>query len=76
MGLVETESIRSRYSVSSKGDTLLVFLEDDSMPVSSVTMADLPYATMKAIIDSNKYLTLPRLSNQVCSDQCEQKISS
>ena len=65
MGLRSTEGIVSRYSVSSKVDTLLIFNEDPSTPSASVAMADLPYATMKDIIESHQYLLLPRLSSQV-----------
>lgn len=65
MDRADTDSIRVRYSVSSKVDTLLVFHEDPHTPVASVAMTDLPYPTMKDIIDGNKFLVLPRLSSQV-----------
>ncbi|KAF2355455.1 hypothetical protein FHG87_013792 [Trinorchestia longiramus] len=64
MGLRTTEATVSRYSVSAKVDTLLVFREDASTPAASVAMADLPYATMHDIILSHQYLMLPRLSSQ------------
>ncbi|KAK4305788.1 hypothetical protein Pmani_022334 [Petrolisthes manimaculis] len=64
----DTDSIRVRYSVSSKVDTLLVFHEDPYTPVASVAMTDLPYPTMKDIIDGNKFLVLPRLSSQSVFD--------
>lgn len=65
MDRVDTDSIRARYSVSNKVDTLLVFQEDTGTPVASVAMTDLPYPTMKDIIEANKFLVLPRLSSQV-----------
>lgn len=65
MGLRSTEDIVSRYSVSTKVDTLLLFREDATTPAASVAMADLPYATMKDIIKSHQFLMLPRLSSQV-----------
>ncbi|XP_068204150.1 dnaJ homolog subfamily C member 16 isoform X2 [Palaemon carinicauda] len=64
MDRADTDSIRTRYSVSNKVDTLLVFHEDLHTPVASVAMTDLPYATMKDIIEGNKFLVLPRLSSQ------------
>ena len=59
-----------KYGVSAKVDTLLVFHEDPLMPVASVAMTDLPYPTMKDIIETNKFLVLPRLSSQVNFNQC------
>lgn len=66
MDRADTDSIRARYSVSNKVDTLLVFHEDMHTPVASVAMTDLPYPTMRDIIEGNKFLVLPRLSSQVC----------
>lgn len=65
LGQVDTDGIQKRYGVSSKVDTLLVLHEDILNPVASVAMTDLPYATMKDIIEANKFLMLPRLSSQV-----------
>lgn len=65
MDRADTDKIRARYSVSDKVDTLLVFHEDMQTPVASVAMTDLPYPTMKDIIEANKFLILPRLSSQV-----------
>lgn len=67
MDRADTDSIRARYSVSNKVDTLLVFHEDMHTPVASVAMTDLPYPTMRDIIEGNKFLVLPRLSSQVCA---------
>ncbi|CAL4095406.1 unnamed protein product, partial [Meganyctiphanes norvegica] len=64
----DTDSIRARYGVSNKVDTLLLFLEDSFTPAASVAMTDLPYPTMKDIIEANKYLLLPRLSSQAVFD--------
>lgn len=65
MGRAETDAIRERYGVSGKADSLLVFHEDPLNPVASVAMTDLPYPTMKDIVEANKFLMLPRLSSQV-----------
>lgn len=66
----DTDSIRTRFSVSNKVDTLLMFHEDMHTPVAFVALPDLPYATMKDIIDGNKFLVLPRLSSQVWLVDC------
>lgn len=68
MDRADTDNIRTLYSVSNKVDTLLVFHEDMHTPVASVAMTDLPYPTMKDIIEGNKFLVLPRLSSQVLLD--------
>lgn len=68
MDRADTDNIRTRYSVSNKVDTLLVFHEDMHTPVASVAMTDLPYPTMKDIIEGNKFLVLPRLSSQSVFD--------
>ncbi|XP_076028926.1 dnaJ homolog subfamily C member 16 l(3)80Fg isoform X2 [Oratosquilla oratoria] len=64
----DTDAIRVKYGVSSKVDTLLVFHEDPHTAVASVAMTELPYATMKDIIEGNKFLILPRLSSQAVFD--------
>ncbi|XP_018022171.1 dnaJ homolog subfamily C member 16 isoform X2 [Hyalella azteca] len=64
IGLRSTEAVVSRYAVSTKVDTLLVFREDASTPAASVAMADLPYATMRDVISTHQFLMLPRLSSQ------------
>ncbi|MPC13941.1 DnaJ subfamily C member 16 [Portunus trituberculatus] len=68
MDRADTDTIRARYSVSNKVDTLLVFHEDMHTPVASVAMTDLPYPTMRDIIEGNKFLVLPRLSSQSVFD--------
>lgn len=68
MDRADTDSIRQRFSVSNKVDTLLVFHEDMHAPVASAAMTDLPYPTMKDIIEGNKFLVLPRLSSQSVFD--------
>lgn len=60
-----TRGLCEKYSVPSNMDTFLLFHEDDNRPVARLSMADLPYAMMKDVIDANKYLELPRLSSQV-----------
>lgn len=58
--------IRDRLQVPSDMDSLLLFNENTERPVASVSMSDIPVQTLQDIINSNKYLLLPRLSSQVC----------
>jgi DnaJ family protein C protein 16 len=60
-----TENIRKRFKVPSDIETLLLFNENVNRSVASLSMADIPIKTMQDVIDSNKYLVLPRLSSQV-----------
>lgn len=60
------EEIRDRLQVPSDMDSLLLFNENTERPVASVSMSDIPVQTLQDIINSNKYLLLPRLSSQVC----------
>lgn len=45
-------------------DTVLLFNENSSRPIASVSMKDIPSSTLHNIIASNQYLALPRLSSQ------------
>lgn len=60
------EEIRDKLQVPSDMDSLLLFNENTERPVASVSMSDIPVQTLQDIINSNKYLLLPRLSSQVC----------
>lgn len=46
-------------------DTVLLFNENTTRPIASVSMKDIPSTTLNHIISSNQYLALPRLSSQV-----------
>ncbi|XP_046993030.1 dnaJ homolog subfamily C member 16 [Schistocerca americana] len=59
-----TGSVQKKYKVPSDIDTLLLFNENIDRPVASLSMSDMPIKTMQDIINSNKYLMLPRLSSQ------------
>lgn len=61
---ISSEAIRKKYKVPSDIDTLLLFNENTNRPVASLSMSDMPIKTMQDIINSNKYLMLPRLSSQ------------
>lgn len=62
---VESKEIRKRYQIASDMDTVLLFNENTSRPIASVSMKDIPSTTLHHIISSNQYLALPRLSSQV-----------
>ncbi|XP_015511328.2 dnaJ homolog subfamily C member 16 [Neodiprion lecontei] len=64
VGKSETTSITLKYKVSGDLDTLLLFNENSEKPVACVSMKDIPSETMHNVIANNKFLTLPRLSNQ------------
>nr|CAG4646961.1 EOG090X049L [Megafenestra aurita]SVE92320.1 EOG090X049L [Megafenestra aurita] len=68
LDLETTQALTEKYNVPSKLDSLLLFHEDCNRPVARISMADLPYSTLKNVIDSNKYLQLPRLSSQKMLD--------
>nr|CAG4640775.1 EOG090X049L [Eulimnadia texana] len=63
-----TKALCSKFNIPSNLDSLLLFHEDNSKPVARLSMSDLPFSTMKDIIESNKYLQLPRLSSQAMLD--------
>lgn len=60
----ETSSIKDRYKAHPSLDTVLLFNEDAERPVASVSMSDIPTATLNNIVATNQYLALPRLSSQ------------
>ncbi|XP_015179944.1 PREDICTED: dnaJ homolog subfamily C member 16 isoform X1 [Polistes dominula] len=68
IGKPETEAIISKYKISGDLDTLLLFNENFEKPMASVSMKDIPTETMHNVIASNKFLVLPRLSNQAVLD--------
>ena len=68
VGKEETENITSKYKISGDLDTLLLFNENTEKPMASVSMKDIPSETMHNIITNNKFLMLPRLSNQAMLD--------
>ncbi|KAK0166405.1 hypothetical protein PV328_004828 [Microctonus aethiopoides] len=64
----ETETIAAKYKVSSDMSTLLLFNENSEKPMASVSMKDIPSETIHNVITNNKFLILPRLSNQAMLD--------
>ncbi|XP_044754562.1 dnaJ homolog subfamily C member 16 [Coccinella septempunctata] len=63
-GFADSDEIRSKFQVPYDMDTVLLFNENTSRPMTSVSMKDIPTSTLHHIISSNQYLTLPRLSSQ------------
>ncbi|PNF40918.1 hypothetical protein B7P43_G14976 [Cryptotermes secundus] len=59
-----SENIQRKFKVPRDIETLLLFNENISRSVASLSMADIPVKTMQDVIDNNKYLMLPRLSSQ------------
>ena len=64
----DTAKLAERYGVPNNLESLLLFHEDSSRPVARLSMAELPFSTMKDVIYANKYLQLPRLSSQPMLD--------
>lgn len=60
----DTKQIQQRFKVNRNLDTLLIFNEDPTKPVASLSMADIPSETLNVVIKVNQYLALPRLSSQ------------
>nr|CAH0101702.1 unnamed protein product [Daphnia galeata] len=63
-----TQTLSEKFDIPSKLDSLLLFHEDRDKPAARLSMADLPYSTLKDVIETNKYLQLPRLSSQTMLD--------
>ncbi|XP_054263700.1 dnaJ homolog subfamily C member 16-like [Macrosteles quadrilineatus] len=62
------EAVRARLQVPPDMDSLLLFNENTERPVASVSMINIPVQTLQDVINSNKYLLLPRLSSQELLD--------
>lgn len=62
---VNSPAIRKKYQISSHHDTILLFNENISSPIASLSMPEIPTTTLHHVISANQYLALPRLSSQV-----------
>uniref|UniRef100_A0A2S2QAW4 DnaJ subfamily C member 16 n=1 Tax=Sipha flava TaxID=143950 RepID=A0A2S2QAW4_9HEMI len=67
-GLYECRSTRDRYKIPHDKDTLLILKENIRYPAAHLSMTYIPMVGLRDIIESNKYLTLPRLSSQEVFD--------
>ncbi|RWS27457.1 DnaJ-like protein subfamily C member 16 [Leptotrombidium deliense] len=63
------EKFLRTYNVDPKMSSLLIFNEDISRPVAVLSAPELKVQTMKDVLESNKFLLLPRLSSQLLFDQ-------
>ncbi|XP_066588233.1 dnaJ homolog subfamily C member 16 [Prorops nasuta] len=68
IGKLETRSLVMKYKIAEELNSLLLFNENIEKPMASVSMKDIPTETMHNVIASNKFLVLPRLSNQATMD--------
>ncbi|XP_052895215.1 dnaJ homolog subfamily C member 16-like [Anopheles moucheti] len=64
LNINDTSNIQAKFKAHASLDTLLLFNEFPSQPIASVTMTDIPTATLNNIISHNKFLIFPRLSSQ------------
>lgn len=61
-----SRQLRERYRVTdAKMSSMLIFNEDISRSVATLSVSDLKTQLMKDVLDSNKYLFLPRITSQV-----------
>ncbi|XP_033763576.1 dnaJ homolog subfamily C member 16-like [Pecten maximus] len=56
--------IMKKNGVNKHRETLLMFNEESSSPVATISMHQLSRSTLNEVIESNKFLLLPRLSSQ------------
>lgn len=63
-GFVNSSNLHREFQAPLDMDTVLLFNENASRPVASVTMKEIPTQTLHNVISSNQYLALPRLSSQ------------
>ncbi|XP_054716062.1 dnaJ homolog subfamily C member 16-like [Uloborus diversus] len=69
LGMADTKMVTKKYNIQSKMESLLIFNEDISKPIATLSMTELSVQTMSDVIEANKFLLLPRLSSQVLFDQ-------
>ncbi|KAL5241410.1 hypothetical protein ACI65C_008820 [Semiaphis heraclei] len=68
IGLYECQSTRDKYKVPRDKDTLLILKENIEHPAAHLSMSYIPMVGLRDLMESNKYLTLPRLSSQEVFD--------
>ena len=60
-----SQALRDRYHIDPKMNSMFIFNEDISRSIASLSVSDLKTQLMKDVLDSNKYLFLPRVTSQV-----------
>jgi DnaJ family protein C protein 16 len=61
----DSSVIRNRFNIDSKLDSMLIFNEDSNSPVATLSLSELKPQVMRDVIESHKFLLLPRLASQV-----------
>ncbi|PVD36895.1 hypothetical protein C0Q70_03886 [Pomacea canaliculata] len=56
--------LMEKFNINKRRETLLMFNEDASSPVATISMQQLPRSTVEEVISANRFLSLPRLSSQ------------
>ncbi|XP_076359404.1 dnaJ homolog subfamily C member 16 l(3)80Fg isoform X2 [Tachypleus tridentatus] len=69
LGSPGVDEICRRYGVNKQMESLLVFSENVTSPVATLSMSELAPQTMQDVLEANKFLLLPRLSSQQLFDQ-------
>ena len=66
-----SKEIQNRYHIDPKMSSMLIFNEDISRSLATLSVSDLKTQLMKDVLDSNKYLFLPRITSQVLFVYCK-----
>jgi DnaJ family protein C protein 16 len=64
-----SDAFTSRYGIDRKLDSMLIFNEYMVRPIASLSAHELKPQIMNDVLESNKFLSLPRLSSQSLFDQ-------
>nr|XP_027194543.1 dnaJ homolog subfamily C member 16-like [Dermatophagoides pteronyssinus] len=64
----KTKEVLKRYHIDPKMNSMLVFNEDINSPTASLSVSELKTQIMKDVLDSHKYLFLPRVTSQTVFD--------
>lgn len=64
-----SEEFVDHYALDRKMDSLVLFNEITDHPIATLSSRDLKYTIMNDLIESNKFLLLPRLSSPLLFDQ-------
>nr|XP_058959875.1 dnaJ homolog subfamily C member 16-like [Pocillopora verrucosa] len=64
-----SEPLRKRFRVNSKEPTVLIFKDDVAVPDVVVMASELKHGKLREVVESHKYLHLPRLSSRSLFDE-------
>ncbi|XP_076451608.1 dnaJ homolog subfamily C member 16-like [Babylonia areolata] len=65
----EGQGVMQRFNINKRRETFLMFNEETSSPVATLSMQQLSRSTLEEVITSNRFLMLPRLSSQSVFDE-------